>query len=117
MSKLTTKERFQKEDQEEMTYGETKWIQLNKERGLLIDKKIAGTLTEEESIHLDGLNAYADVYLQRKFPKPEPPAVTLGRLGGKKGGKARAEKLSPERRKEIAEKAADARWAKKQEDD
>lgn len=42
-----------------------------------------------------------------------PHAVELGRLGGLKGGKARAEKLSPERRKEIAKKAAQARWKKK----
>jgi hypothetical protein len=42
-----------------------------------------------------------------------PAAVELGRLGGRKGGKARAEKLSPERRREIAKKAAEARWAKK----
>jgi hypothetical protein len=41
-----------------------------------------------------------------------PNAVALGRLGGLKGGKARAEKLSPERRKEIAVKAASARWSK-----
>ena len=41
-----------------------------------------------------------------------PAAVALGRLGGLKGGKARAEKLSPERRKEIAIKAASARWGK-----
>jgi hypothetical protein len=40
-------------------------------------------------------------------------ARKLGRRGGLKGGKARAEKLSPERRKEIAKKAANARWAKK----
>jgi hypothetical protein len=40
-------------------------------------------------------------------------AQELGRLGGLKGGKARAEKLSPERRREIAKKAAEARWAKK----
>lgn len=33
-------------------------------------------------------------------------------LGGLKGGKARAEKLSHERRKEIATKAASARWGK-----
>ena len=39
-----------------------------------------------------------------------PAAVALGRLGGKKGGKARAEKLSPERRSEIAKKAAEKRW-------
>lgn len=42
-----------------------------------------------------------------------PAAVELGRLGASKGGKARAEKLSPERRKEIARKAAKTRWAKK----
>ena len=41
-----------------------------------------------------------------------PAAVALGRLGGLKGGKARAEKLSPKRRKEIAIKAASARWGK-----
>lgn len=36
----------------------------------------------------------------------------LGRKGGLKGGKARAEKLTPERRKEIAQKAANTRWEK-----
>jgi hypothetical protein len=41
-----------------------------------------------------------------------PAAVALGRLGGLKGGKARAEKLSPEQRKEIATKAAQTRWSK-----
>ena len=39
-----------------------------------------------------------------------PAAVALGRLGGKKGGKARAASLTPERRREIARKAAAARW-------
>jgi hypothetical protein len=39
-----------------------------------------------------------------------PAAVELGELGGPKGGKGRAEKLSPERRKEIAEKGAWAPW-------
>ena len=42
-----------------------------------------------------------------------PAAVALGRLGGKKGGKARAEKLTAEQRREIAKKAAEARWRKK----
>ena len=37
-------------------------------------------------------------------------AKILGRRGGLKGGKARAEKLSPERRKEIAKKAIESRW-------
>lgn len=47
-----------------------------------------------------------------RAPKAEknPAAVALGRLGGKKGGKARAAKLSPERRAEIARKAANGRW-------
>jgi len=40
-----------------------------------------------------------------------PAAVALGRLGGLKGGKARAEKLTKEQRSEIARKAAQARWA------
>jgi len=39
-------------------------------------------------------------------------ARTLGRLGGLKGGPARAQALSPERRKEIARNAASARWGK-----
>jgi hypothetical protein len=39
-----------------------------------------------------------------------PYAVALGRLGGKKGRRARAEKLTPEQRSEIAKKAAKARW-------
>ena len=39
-------------------------------------------------------------------------AKVLGRLGGLKGGKARAERLTPERRTEIAKKAAKARWGK-----
>lgn len=51
-------------------------------------------------------------------PLPEddgknPAAVALGRLGGLKGGKARAKKLSKKRRVEIAKKAAKARWENK----
>ena len=41
-----------------------------------------------------------------------PAAVALGRLGGLKGGKARAESLSRERRKQIAKQAAKTRWSK-----
>jgi hypothetical protein len=43
-------------------------------------------------------------------PEKNPAAVTLGRLGGLKGGKARAERLSPRKRSEIAQKAAKKRW-------
>jgi len=39
-----------------------------------------------------------------------PAAVALGKLGGQRGGKARANKLTPEKRKEIAVNAAAARW-------
>ena len=44
--------------------------------------------------------------------KKNPNAVALGKLGGSKGGKIRAERLTPERRKEIAQKAIKARWDK-----
>lgn len=43
----------------------------------------------------------------------DPAAVSLGCKGGKKGGKARGKSLSPERRKEIAIKAAKSRWKDK----
>jgi hypothetical protein len=43
-----------------------------------------------------------------------PAAVALGRLGGLKGGKARAAKLSAKKRQGIAKKAAQARWKKKE---
>ena len=43
-----------------------------------------------------------------------PNAVAQGRLGGIKGGKARAEKLTPEQRQEIARKAAQARWGRRE---
>lgn len=46
-------------------------------------------------------------------PVKNPAAVALGKLGGKKGGKARAAALSPEKRRQIALKAAKTRWAKK----
>lgn len=42
----------------------------------------------------------------------DPAAVSLGRRGGLKGGKARADALTPERRREIARAAVAARWAK-----
>ncbi len=50
--------------------------------------------------------------------KEEPPreknaaAVALGKLGASKGGQARAAKLSPKKRKDIAKKAAEIRWRK-----
>lgn len=64
--------------------------------------------TVEKAIgeHLDG-SPLADPNAGK-----DPAAVSRGRLGGLKGGKARAKKLSAKRRKIIASKAASARWKK-----
>jgi hypothetical protein len=56
---------------------------------------IATGETKDPLLNADGKNA---------------AAVALGKLGGKKGGKARAESLTKEERSEIARKAAKARW-------
>lgn len=57
--------------------------------------------------HMDGTPLEIPVDLRN------PHAVALGRLGGIKGGKVRAETLTPTQRKRIAKKAAKARWASK----
>jgi len=54
----------------------------------------------------------------KRDPRPadatkDPAAVSLGRRGGLKGGKARAASMTPARRREIARKAAAARWQKR----
>jgi len=60
-----------------------------------IAAKIVSQSTEERNVDITGKN---------------PAAVALGRLGGLKGGKARAESLTAKRRKEIARRAAAKRW-------
>jgi hypothetical protein len=64
--------------------------------------------------NLNALAAVSEATDESPEPEPEdgkdPAAVSLGRRGGLKGGKARAEKLTPEQRSEIARKAAAARW-------
>lgn len=52
------------------------------------------------------------IWLFLMAKKKNPHAVALGKIGGAKGGKIRAAKLSPERRREIARKAVLTRWAK-----
>lgn len=47
-------------------------------------------------------------------PKKNKAAVALGKIGGKKGGAARAAALTPEQRADIARKAAAGRWGKKE---
>ena len=51
--------------------------------------------------------------VKKASEKKNPAAVALGRLGGLKGGKARAESLSSAKRSKIAKKAAQARWSGK----
>lgn len=58
-----------------------------------------------------------DIDEQEAKPEKNPAAVALGRLGGLKGGRARAEKLSPKKLKQIAQKAAEARWGKRESKD
>lgn len=45
-------------------------------------------------------------------PEPENAKVVAGRIGGKKGGKVRAERMTSEQRSEAARKAAKARWTR-----
>lgn len=79
---------------------------VKREQGILEDladlKELEAALTLLRSRH--GVNAEV---------KKNPAAVALGKLGGLKGGAARASKLSQEQRTEIARKAAMARWANK----
>jgi hypothetical protein len=51
---------------------------------------------------------------QKLTPDIQAYFERMGRIGGLKGGLARSQKLSPERRREIAQKAVAARWAKQQ---
>ena len=51
----------------------------------------------------------------RAAKKKDPAAIALGRKGGKKGGPARAAKLTPKQRSESARKAVQARWTKTKE--
>ena len=57
--------------------------------------------------------ATGEVELPKTDDGKDPAAVALGRMGGLKGGRARAQALTKEQRAEIARKAASARWSKK----
>lgn len=87
------------------------------------DRHIA-TMAPKRSKRPRDLNEFAKLMVDlatgnaQDRPMPEdqsknPAAVQLGRLGGLKGGKARAKKLSSKRRSEIARKAAQARYGKR----
>jgi hypothetical protein len=61
---------------------------------------------------VDAIDAILDRWPEREEPQKDPERVARGKVSGAKGGKARADRLSPERRREIARKAAEARWSK-----
>lgn len=63
-----------------------------------------------ERVTVDGIS----VTLEREADGKNPHAAALGRLGGLKGGVARAAALTPKERREIATKAARTRWKKKE---
>ena len=58
------------------------------------------------------VNNLAHKIAKKATEEKNPAAVALGRLGGLVGGHARAKKLSVKRKKEIAKRAAKARWSK-----
>ena len=68
----------------------------------VIAAQIVGAATESDEDFTD----------KKQPPEKNPAAVALGRLGGLKGGAARAKKLSAEKRSAIAKKAAQRRWSK-----
>ena len=51
-----------------------------------------------------------DAHVRSEHRPKNPAAVALGKLGGERGGKARADSLTAKRRREIAKQAAEARW-------
>lgn len=72
----------------------------------IVEEAIGEPLTDKQQEHIEA----------RPTREKNAAAVALGRLGGLKGGKARANKLTQEQKKAIASRAAKARWLKKKPD-
>lgn len=66
---------------------------------------------------VDAIDAILDRWPDSEPSAKDPERVARGKLGGAKGGKIRADKLTPGRRSEIARKAAAARWGTGQDRD
>jgi hypothetical protein len=64
----------------------------------------------------EDVNETAFRVLREATGEKNPAAVALGRLGGLKGGPARAKKLSAKKRQQIARQAASARWTDRRKD-
>ena len=67
-------------------------------------------MPKRSSNKIHDVNQLAASIVGKATTEKNPAAVALGRLGGLKGGKARAAKLSAVQRRLIAKKAADQRW-------
>ena len=80
-----------------------------KSKGLKLDFTATAASTVSRAIG-------QDLFTGEALPDPnegkDPQAIERGRLGGLKGGKARAEKLTAKKRSQIAKKAAKSRWGK-----
>jgi hypothetical protein len=76
---------------------------------------VSGHVCQEKNklLLLDSLRAVT--YPLRMAKRKNPAAVALGRLGGLKGGPARAKKLTKKQLSESGRKAVQARWAKERE--
>lgn len=84
----------------EWSDDDTEWV------GLCVELPSLSWLDPDKSKALAGITRL----VQQVVAGKDPAAVALGRRGGLKGGKARAEKLTPEQRSAIAKKAALGRW-------
>jgi hypothetical protein len=72
----------------------------------------ACSLKHNQGMAKNDLNQIAARIVSQSTQPKNPAAVALGRLGGLKGGKARAKALSARQRTQIAKKAAASRWKK-----
>jgi len=79
-----------------------------------IKKRMPRDVNQRAKAIVDIVAAISEGDEPQSDPLPEdgkdPERVARGKLGGSKGGKMRAERLTPEQRSEIARKAAQARW-------
>lgn len=74
----------------------------------------SSTLPRDPNSRAHRIVAIATGQVEVEPERKNPSAVALGRLGGAKGGKARAAKLTKQERSEAARKAATARWSRHQ---
>lgn len=73
-------------------------------------QKMPADLNRRAKATVDIIDAILDHWPESVPQEKDPERVARGKLGGAKGGKLRAQKLSPARRSEIAKAAAEARW-------